>query len=404
MERRRTGLLTALGILAAVAGAGIAAPEPARAAAVTDTVRCVTWPAHGGDFDWQPQIELSVAPQKAAYAIGDEVTVTWHWKTPPRNPSSWLVVAADTATPSGVVKTTGAQTGDIAMTGPRKNPTSWGGQPLAASDMTGKFKVTAAGRIDLSPGVYAFTTWQAVGPSTCTPTGTPAVATSIQSGTTPTPGGGGTPTPGGTGSPTPGGTASPGGTPAPGTPGATATPGATPSGAAPSTSVSPGGTGPGAGAGAGVPGGDAAPAAQQGPPPGSLFIQPRTSADTSAPADGTGPLTGSLAPFSVVDQRGSTLGWSLTGQVGTVTGPNGSALPGDRITLMPRCGATAKSPSAVQSGSVGPAALDPGLLCQQGASTGAVTGGEFQVDVGLVLDAPRQGVEPYAVTVTLSLT
>ncbi|NUP30817.1 MAG: hypothetical protein HOU01_03760, partial [Streptomycetaceae bacterium] len=220
MALRRTGIPVALGIVVAAAF-GPAAP-PAHAAAVSTTVECDPPAGHGGKFTWQPQIELSVAPQKAAYAVGDKVTVTWHWKTPPRNPSSWLLMGKDLVKPNGTVKLTGAQTGDVALTGPQQNPATWGAQPLAVADMTGALTVSKAGKIDLAPAGYVLENkW--MGPATpCVPTAPAPVALSLQVADALPGTPGGTPTPGQ--SPTPGASSTPGAT---GSPGATGTPGAT---------------------------------------------------------------------------------------------------------------------------------------------------------------------------------
>ncbi|MEU0941112.1 WxL domain-containing protein [Embleya sp. NPDC005971] len=109
---------------------------------------------NGPVFDWQPEVALSVSPAKPWYEIGDEVTVDWKWIGYPRNPSSWVVALKDTVTPSGTVKLSGAQTGDVSVVGPKGNPATPGGEVLKVGDMKGTFKIATAGRIDLAPAGY----------------------------------------------------------------------------------------------------------------------------------------------------------------------------------------------------------------------------------------------------------
>ncbi|WP_436777236.1 hypothetical protein [Yinghuangia sp. YIM S09857] len=424
MASRRTGLLLALGVVAAAAGFGTGTP-PAQAAAVTHAVECDPTFANGLKFTWNPQIELAVAPLKPTYAVGDEVTVTWSWKTPPRNPSSWVLIAKDTAEPSGVVKLSGSQTGEVKVAGPKKNPTTGGGQPLPVEAMTGKFTVDREGRIDLTPGAYAIDTLLWGPPVPCTPTGTTPVSTSIQSGTpsTPgpqptddpgTPGGPGT-TPPTTGQPgTPGATGTPGVTGAPGTPGGpTGSPGTTTPPAAsggPSTgSVGGQSPAPGDGSPSDAPApGDAPPAAGGPPPPGPLFMKADQQAVVMGdllPGSGPRQVTGQLHPLQVVDQRGSTLGWTLTGQIGDFVAPDGSLIPASGFAWTPNCLATGTTSSAVSNGLPGDAADSPELLCRQNPSMGEVTGGEFQVDAALTLGVtvPTTEAAPYTAELTLSL-
>ncbi|GAA4964200.1 hypothetical protein GCM10023205_30310 [Yinghuangia aomiensis] len=137
---------------------------------------------NGANYGWKPEVALEVSPEKAYYNVGDQVTVTWRWKQYPRNPQMPLVVLlADTVTPTGVVKLSGAQTGTVTMTGPKKNPSA--GAPPAVvqvSDMTGTFPVTANGKIDLTPGDYSLKLIAQTSP--CTVVGTPGVSTTMQAG------------------------------------------------------------------------------------------------------------------------------------------------------------------------------------------------------------------------------
>ncbi|MFI6983930.1 hypothetical protein ACIBSV_35665 [Embleya sp. NPDC050154] len=132
---------------------------------------------NGPVFDWEPEVALSVTPAKPWYEIGDEVTVEWKWIGYPRNPSSWVVALKDTVTPSGTVKISGAQTGDVQVTGPKGNPASQGGKVLEVGDMKGSLKITKAGRIDLAPAGYGLKVITIS--SSGAPTGTPAASHSI---------------------------------------------------------------------------------------------------------------------------------------------------------------------------------------------------------------------------------
>jgi hypothetical protein len=135
---------------------------------------------NGPDFVWEPTVALSVTPKKSYYDVGEEVTVDWKWITPPRNPSGTVVVLKNTVTPSGTVKLSGAQTGDVSVTGAKGNDAVGGGKPMPVNDMQGKFKITKPGRIDLAPAGYGFKVLLIS--SSGVPTGKPAVSHSIQVG------------------------------------------------------------------------------------------------------------------------------------------------------------------------------------------------------------------------------
>ncbi|MCF2532650.1 hypothetical protein [Yinghuangia soli] len=402
MASRRTGFAAAaLAVLAAGIGPG---PQPAGAAVVTDAVTCVPPPWNGPDFDWQPQIDLVVAPQKAVYAIGDKVTVTWRWKTPPRNPSNWVVVAVNSSTPTGVVKAMGAQNQDIAVAGPKGNPTSWGSQPLNVADMTGTFTVEKEGRIDLAPGAYSLLTSLSTKASTCTPKGVLNVSASLQAGTaTPPPGGGtggSTGGPGGTGPSTTG----------PSSPGNSASPGAT----AGSKSPSPSGTSPSASA---TTGDDlaAGPGSLDLPPPlpaeapaGPLYMTQSlqgVNIGAATAQNGSRTVVGRINPVTVFDQRGSTLGWSLTGQLGLPAGSTAQPGPG-HVQWTPSCDRTG-APAAPGSGAVPGSPFDgalasPVLLCLQNPSTGEVTGGEYQAGTAMTFQLPPGSAGEYVLTLSLT--
>lgn len=132
----------------------------------------------GPEFDWEPTVALSVTPQKAFYEVGDEVTVTWKWIEDPRNPSKWVGVLGNTITPNGSVTVSGAQTEVVKVSGPRGNTAdAKGGRPVDVKDMTGTFKITKPGQIDLAPAGYGMKVVQTK--SSGVPVGTPGVSDSI---------------------------------------------------------------------------------------------------------------------------------------------------------------------------------------------------------------------------------
>ncbi|WP_406296833.1 hypothetical protein OG948_14535 [Embleya sp. NBC_00888] len=118
------------------------------------TVRYTPAWGNGPAFDWNPEVALSVTPVKQWYEIGDEVTVGWKWIGYPRNPSNWVVALKDTVTPTGTVRVSGAQTGEVQVAGAKGNPATPGGEVLKVGDMKGSFKITKPGRIDLAPAGY----------------------------------------------------------------------------------------------------------------------------------------------------------------------------------------------------------------------------------------------------------
>lgn len=154
---------------------------PAWAEPVAYDVSCKQ-ATNGSVFPWKPRVALELTPEKPYYSVGDVVTVTWRWKDYPRNPQMpGVILLKDTVTPSGVVKLSGAQTGNVTVNGPKKNPGA--GAPPAVvqvSDMTGTFTVTANGAIDVSPGDYALKLIAQTTP--CTVSGTPGVSSTAQVG------------------------------------------------------------------------------------------------------------------------------------------------------------------------------------------------------------------------------
>jgi hypothetical protein len=136
-------------------GAGVllgVAAAPAQAAEVSYATECIP-PAISGLPPVQGTTEVEIsAPAEAK--VGDEVEITWKFvQAASKNPDI-LDLEPDTVQPTGTLKAGGAQTGDIAMEGPRENPAIPKNSPMKLSDMKGKLKLTAAGEVTLTPDAY----------------------------------------------------------------------------------------------------------------------------------------------------------------------------------------------------------------------------------------------------------
>ncbi|WP_436777233.1 hypothetical protein [Yinghuangia sp. YIM S09857] len=200
---RLTSAATA-GVLAAATGAGLVlAVAPAVAVPVPYTAKCVDQTAPEKAVpDALVDVDIQVSPAKPAYRVGDEVTVTWVWKTYPKVPADAApnataspeaadppdapaaapgVVPADSTLPKGQIVVGGAQGGSVAVAGERKNPEAPAGTELRLTDMTGKLRLTAAGQVSLAPGDFArFTANGAAEAETrCTPVSPTAVSTML---------------------------------------------------------------------------------------------------------------------------------------------------------------------------------------------------------------------------------
>jgi hypothetical protein len=170
---------------------GLAA-GPAQAAEVSFATRCVPPAGVGLDpVNGTTKVEIT-APATAK--VGDEVDVVWKFTQAASKNPNIIDLPANSVQPTGTLKASGAQSTDLAMTGPRENPAIPKGGAMVLSDMKGTLKLTAAGKVTLTPGAY---TVNAMGTNTvCTPTETVPAAGTIDvaagDGTaTPTP----TPTP-----------------------------------------------------------------------------------------------------------------------------------------------------------------------------------------------------------------
>ncbi|MEU2430321.1 beta-xylosidase [Streptomyces sp. NPDC007861] len=437
---RRRRLAAVLGVTAlAVTGGGLLAPPAAAmataSAAVDFPTHCIPPPIAGiPPIDGTTTAEITV--DNAAPEVGDTVKVTYKVVKPAAGNPVDVALPADIMTPTGKVTLTGAQTGSVTVTGPKKNPPVPGLGEFPPFEMTGTFTVTAPGEIKLSPGDYNIHTSYILELDTpCTVTNPPApVSQTI--------------------------IATDGGNPvnertitlsaASGKPGervnvtgAKFTPNADVTvagwnGSAPtadkitskSTSTGsftfrpkindPATVGivafegaswdpvKGAGPAAYTLIGDVPPLSQQ---LGTMvrngvlsMTQAGDSVQLSTVDFGTGGAsTGALHTVTVKDFRGGPAGWSLTGRVTDLTGPGGAKIDAGKLSWTPSCTTKAGSPSTCAAGS-------PGAVGSAGATLastpdGAFTGGEFTVDAGLSLDVPAfTPPGTYAGVLTLTLT
>ncbi|MFE2873913.1 hypothetical protein [Embleya sp. NPDC059259] len=180
---RRLLASTAVVAVATAGGLVVLAPS-AQAAPVDYTTHCVNKFSPNLP-NGQVQMDLQVTPEKPTYAVGEEVTVKWHWTVFPKAPPTIPVIGkvpANSTYLDGTVKLSGAQTGSFKTIGPQDNPEALPGQDLKVSDGTGKFTLTTPGDVNLTPDVYStFTT--ALGqkvPTDCSPVTPVSVSRTIK--------------------------------------------------------------------------------------------------------------------------------------------------------------------------------------------------------------------------------
>ncbi|WP_427922032.1 hypothetical protein [Streptomyces sp. cg40] len=147
----------------------------AQAAEVSYATHCVPPAGVADPVDGTTKVEIT-APTTAK--VGDTVDITWKFvQAASKNPDI-IVIGENQVQPSGTLKAAGAQTADIAMQGPRKNPEIPKGGDMVLSDMTGTLKLTSPGEVTLTPDAY---TVNAYGTNTvCTPTATVPKAATIE--------------------------------------------------------------------------------------------------------------------------------------------------------------------------------------------------------------------------------
>ena len=137
--------------------------------------------------------------------------------------------------------------------------------------------------------------------------------------------------------------------------------------------------------------------------PGPLTITPSSASISFAkPRDDGGPLTGSLSTVTVVDARGSLVGWDATISLQAVDGVSASDLAGAKLCVRPDAvTVVAGIPPEVKSGQHACAkAGDPLTLFYAPPNGG---GGTFSDTGALTLDLPA-GATAGPVTATLAVT
>lgn len=115
-------------------------------------------------------------------------------------------------------------------------------------------------------------------------------------------------------------------------------------------------------------------------------------------------LTANLNQVTVVDARGGTLGWALTGTMTDLVAANGTdKIPAGNVSWTPSCAAKPGAPSQVVTGTAGPLGTAAATLCSQ-AGDSKTTGGAFTGDARLTLTTPQfPAAGAYAGTLTLTL-
>ncbi|MFI6942792.1 beta-xylosidase [Streptomyces sp. NPDC050418] len=419
-------------------GAAVATPAAAAPQEVEFTTVC-TPPSNLGipPIEGPTTAKITVTP--AAPKVGDTVTVTYEVTKPASGNPTSIALPADIMKPSGNVILGGAQTGEVAVEGPRKNTPVPGNAPFPAFSMTGTFTVTSPGDITFSPGDYTINTNYIIDIDIPCVVKTPPAPVSE----TVTATGGGDPVNERTLT-----LATSSGEPdayvmaqyGKFTPGAAITL----AGWNGTSITADKGSGVVAASGSGSirvkvkdPAtvgmvafeGDAwDPAKGAGPVPytvdtggggGSTLDQNLKSSVKAGQLTMTqggdtvqmsgvdfgegGASTGALNKVTVKDFRGGPVGWSLTGKVTAFNGPGGATIGADKLSWSPKCTTKEGSPSTCAAGSAGPVGSQGATLAQ--TPNAAMTGGEFQVDAGLSLNVPEfTAPGEYAGVLTLTLT
>ncbi|GHJ98783.1 hypothetical protein SY2F82_05810 [Streptomyces sp. Y2F8-2] len=417
-RRRRWASILTVTALAVAGGGALACPAGAAPQQVDFPTHCIP-PAVAGIPPIDGTTTAKITVDNASPKVGDTVTVTYTVvKAAASNPTD-LALPADIMTPTGKVSLGGAQTGDVTVAGPKKNPPVPGKAAFPSFSMTGTFTVTKAGQITLSPGDYNIHTSYILELDTpCTVTNPPAPVSETVTAT----------------DGTPANTRAISLSSASGDPGASVT--------VSGSNFTPGATVTLAGRAGGTPTADTATvtANSQGSFSGSLVVNDRATTgivayeggswsqdkgagpaayvvddNTPVPAGsqkltttvkaGTlsmsqagdavalaavdfgegGTSAGKLQTVTVQDFRGGPAGWSLTGKVTNFTGPGGKIDAG-KLNWTPACATKPGSPSTCKAGSAGAVGTSGATLAS--TSDGMLTGGQFTVDAGLSLDVP----------------
>lgn len=454
MRHRHVAVRAMAAASAATAAAAITIPGPAATAAyaVSRDVAydCVIFSSH---FDYDATVRMT-APASAE--VGDTVQVTADLSDLP----GVSPVAVDKWSTTGTAITAGAQQGLIDLEGAERSGPVAARQPMAIGPLTGTLPLTAAGEVDVTMGDITVTA-TAFGSQVaieCSPKGAPPPLTTIR-----VSGGGGGEEPGEPGERTvavapgsveQGGSVTVSGTGwSPGTvelglcdaDGAACAPGDL-------TGVTAAVSAAGRLSGSATIAASAAPGARtllvtQGTVRRSAAltvtadVRPPAGCETGSGAAATacdqqkinlvvngGPLTmsrqpgevtlapvtldgteqtstGALKQVEIVDARGGTVGWSLTGTLTDFTAAGGTKIPATALTWKPSCTAVGTA-SPVTAGSEG--ALGTGTaatLCSGAGGTGGIVGGTYDAGAGLLLRVPpATGAGEYTAVLTLTLS
>src|SRR5262249_14479611 len=131
----------------------LACPAGAAPQQVDFPTHCIP-PAIAGIPPIDGTTTAKITVDNAAPKVGDTVAVTYTVVTPAASNPTDLALPADIMTPTGKVTLGGAQTGNVTVTGPKKNDPVPGRGAFPSFSMTGTFTVTSPGAITLSPGDY----------------------------------------------------------------------------------------------------------------------------------------------------------------------------------------------------------------------------------------------------------
>lgn len=430
-------LAAVVGAAALAVGGGTLLAAPAHASTpVNFATHCIP-PAVAGLPPIDGTSTASITVDNTTPNVGDTVHVTYTLSQAAASNPTDIALPADVVTPHAVVVLGGAQTGTVAVTGPKSNPPIPGKGAFPPLVMTGSFVAGSAGAITLSPGDYTIHTSYVLELDTvCTVTNPPApVSETVTAGssvpvnnraitlgsTSGDPGAGVTVT----GSHfTAGATVTLAGRSGANQTADRATATADASGGFSATLTVNDKTTTGIVAYEGASYDPATAAGPAGytvndntpvPPgaqkltasvsPGSLSMTQAGDAVTMTAVDfgDGGNSTGALQTVTVKDYRGGATGWSLTGKVSDFTGPGGTKISADKLSWTPACATAQGSPSTCAAGTAGPVGSTGATLASAPDST--ATGGQFTVDAQLSLDVARfSSAGNYSGVLTLTLT
>lgn len=120
-RRRRWASVLTVTALAVAGGGALACPAGATPQQVDFPTHCIP-PAVAGIPPIDGTTTAKITADKAGAKVGDTVTVTYTVVTAAASNPTDLALPADIMTPTGKVSLGGAQTGDVTVAGPKKNP------------------------------------------------------------------------------------------------------------------------------------------------------------------------------------------------------------------------------------------------------------------------------------------